>query len=380
MKMKTKKLGSLAVLAGMAAVSCGIFFVAEKTTKPERQPYFERKIEAATIALAARDAIKEYERGAGIVIDTQSDPYCTGLIGLERTEITTGHGDLTLAMLSTNPNIAAAFVDMLVKARVKPHRTIAIGMNGSYPGLNISALAACYALDLRPIIITSVGASGYGANRPTLTWLDMEKILNDRDVFPFKSDAASIGGRGETGNGLTPEGRDLLRGAIKRNNILLIEEESVEANIAKRMEIYKIESRGKKITCYINIGGGVASLGGTQNARLIPPPGLTRHLAVKNYPMNGIINLMAEDSLPVINVLNARKIAADYGFPRKITEKEPPAGEGPLFFKKRDSLFISILLAGIMFVVVVFVIIIDVMQHDGKTVNDRIPITEDEII
>jgi len=380
MKLKTGKLGSIAGLVGLAALSCGIFLAAERTAKPERQPYLERKLEAVSLALAAREAIKEYERGAGIVFDTLSDPFCTGLIGQERTEITTGHGDLKLAVRSTNPNIAAAFVDMLVKARVKPHRTVAIGMNGSYPGLNLSALAACYALDLRPIVITSVGSSGWGANRPELTWLDIEKVLNDHDIVPYKSAAASLGGRDENGSGLTPKGRELLREAIKRNSVLLIEEDSVVANIAKRMEIYKQESHGKKIACYINIGGGSASLGGTQNARLIPPPGLTRHLAVKNYPMRGVINLMAEDSLPVINVVNVKKIAADYGFPRKITQKEPPAGEGPLFYKKRDSLFITILLAVIMFVVVVFVIMIEVMQHDDKTGNDRMPITEDDVV
>jgi len=361
-------------MVGLAGLACGIFFMAEKSARPERQPYYERRLEAAKLALTARKAIQAYERETGISIDLQDDPFGTGLLGQDSTEITTGKGDFESAVLSTNPNVAAAFVDMLFKAYVPPHSTVAVGLNGSYPGLNISFFAACYALDLRPIIIASAGASGWGANRPALTWLDMERILRERDIFPYKSIAASIGGRTENGDSLTPEGRDLLREAIRRNSVMLIEEESLQAHVDRRMQIYKKECRGRRIACYVNIGGGAASLGGTQKKRLIPRPGTTRPAANQNLPTRGVINLMSRDGIPVVNVLNVRKISAIYGLPRKVPEKEPAVGEGNLYFTKRDPLLNTLLLACIL-VVVVVVLIITEMRSNG---SGAIPFTKED--
>jgi poly-gamma-glutamate system protein len=372
MKLRSGKPGA-ASLVVLALFSCIIFVLAEKTAHLERQPHFEKKLEAAKLALVAREAIKAYEKNAGLSIDIQNDPYQTGLIGQERTLITTDRGVFTSKVLSTNPNFAAVFVTMLIKANVKPHEVVAIGMTGSFPGLNIAVLAACKALDLNPIIITSVGASDWGANQPQLTWLDMEKVLGEQGVLSFKSVAASIGGGSDNGRGLSPEGRDLLKAAIIRNGVTFIDEESVEANIARRMKIYKRESKDREIACYINIGGGIASLGGTQNARLIPP-GLIRHLAVKNYPTHGIINLMAEQGLPVINALNVEKIAEQYGFPLELSEKESPLGGGILFFKNRYSVTNTIILTIILITVVFIVIKVDIGYYFRKR-NDSRPIT-----
>ena len=66
-------------------------------------------------------------------------------------------------------------------------------MTGSMPGANIAVLTACKSLGLYPVTISSVGASQWGANQIDFTWLDMEKILFDREIIPSQSVAASIG-------------------------------------------------------------------------------------------------------------------------------------------------------------------------------------------
>jgi len=372
MKWRTKKPGAL-LLSGLALFSCLVFLLAEKTARLERQPHFEKKLEAAKLSLLSREAIASWEQSSGMVPDAQNDPYHTGLIGQERTPITTDRGVFASKVLATNPNFAAVFVDLLLGAKVKAHQAVAVGMTGSFPGMNISLFAACKALDVQPLIITSVGASDWGATNPSLTWLDMERILNERGLFSYHSLAASIGGGSDNGRGMSPEGRDLLRTAIKRNHIVAIDEQTVEDNIKKRMELYAKHANGKPIACYINIGGGIASLGGTQNARLIRP-GLIRHLAVKNYPTRGVINIMAEQGLPVINILNVEKIAEMYDFPLEIGEQEPPLGEGPLFFKNRYSVSNVIVLTAILLTVLFVVIKVD-LRHYAPLGKTRKPIT-----
>ncbi len=361
MKMTEGKPSNISLI-GLASFAVIVFFLAEKSAQPERQPYYDQKLRAAKTALLAAQAIKEYSRTLGISIDAQNDPYKTGLIGQERTPITSDRGIVTAKILATNPNYAAAFVEMLIKARAKKGSAVAIGMTGSLPGWNISLLAACDALELNPIIITSVGASDWGANLPALTWLDMERVLNERGIVQFKSAAASIGGPSDNGRGLSPEGRDLIKSAIERNNVRFIDEPTLQASIVRRMALYDSARNGQMLACYVNVGGGSASLGGTANSRLVPP-GLTQHLAVRNFPMRGVINLMAEEGLPVINLLDVEKIALKYGLPADVKEKAPDLGEGALFFKDRYSISSTIILTVILALTVFAVIRIDVKHY-----------------
>lgn len=349
-------------LIGLAILSVIVFFLAEKTAEPERQPYYDKKLLAAKTALLASQAIKDYAKTLGIAVDPQNDPYRTGLIGQERTPITSDRGMVNAKILATDPNYAAAIVDMLVKAKVKKHSVVAVGMTGSLPGWNIALLSACDALELDPVIVSSVGASDWGANIPTLTWLDMERVLNERGILQFRSAAASIGGPSDNGRGLSPEGRDLIKSAIDRNHVRFLNEANLQASIDARMKIYKDSSEGKPIACYINVGGGSASIGGTANSKLIPP-GLTQHLAVKNFPTRGVINLMAEQGLPVINMLEVEKIAMKYGFPVEIGDQPPQLGEGALYFKDRYSIVSTLVLTVLLAVVVFVVIRIDVKHY-----------------
>jgi poly-gamma-glutamate system protein len=361
MKWREEKTSNLALVA-LALFSVLVFYVAEQTAEPERQANFEKKLQSAKLTLVAREAIKSHGENSGIRVDVQNDPYRTGIIGQERSPITSDRGIVTSKILATNPNFAAVFVEMLVKAKIKKHNIVAVGMTGSFPGWNIAFLSACTALEIRPIIITSVGSSDWGANLPTLTWLDMERVLGDRGLIPFKSVAASIGGGADNGRGLSPEGRDLIREAIRRNGVKILEDSTLEKAIAHRMDFYREMSKGKPIAAYVNIGGGVASLGGSQNARLIPA-GLTQHLAVRNFPVHAVINQFAEQGLPVINLSSVEEIAARYGLPVEVGEREPELGEGPLFFKDRYSIVSTTILTALLGLVVFVIMRLDVRHY-----------------
>jgi hypothetical protein len=189
----------------------------------------------------------------------------------------------------------------------------------------------------------------------------METIFNDKGLWKFKSLAASVGGSSDNGRGLSPEGRDLLREAIRRNHAELIAEDTLEAAIQKRMDLYSAARAGKRIVCYVNIGGGAASVGGVQNVKLIPP-GLTRHLAIRNFPIRAVINRMAEEGLPVINLLDVPKLAPRWNLPIVLEDKPPEIGQGTLYFQERYSVTNTIVLT-IVLAVVLFVFIRIDLKH-----------------
>ncbi len=361
MRWRAGKVSELSLI-GLTLFAILIFVLAEKTSQPEKQPNFEKKLQAANLALLAQQAIKEYSTAQGISIDPLNDPYRTGLIGQERTPITSDRGVVTSKILATNPNFAAALVELLLKARLKKNSVVAAGVTGSLPGWNIAFYSACRALELKPVIITSVASSDWGANLPNLTWLDMEQILAKRGIFPYRSVAASIGGGADNGRGLSPEGRDLIRAAAKRNTVLLMEEQTLEESINKRIEIYQKESKGKPIACYVNIGGGVASLGGSQNQRLIPA-GLSKHLASKNFPVPSVMVQMAGKGIPVIHLLEVEKIAERYGLPAVVGEQAPDVGQGFLFFKDKYSIAGTIIYTVILCSVLFIFIRVDVKHY-----------------
>lgn len=330
-------------LAALALLSIVVFVTAERTSQNIQQPRYRVKLKAAQTVVRAQDVMRAELKKRGLKIDDRNDPWGSGLIGEERTVITSDRGVNTAKVLATNPNFAAAFVELLHKAGVRKGDTVAVGLTGSLPGWDIALLAACNAMGIQPTIITSVGASDWGANRPDLTWLDMERLLRDSGIWPYKSIAASLGGGADNGRGISPEGRDLLRTAIARNGISITEGETLEDIINKRMECYDGSLGAKDYAAYINIGGGLASLGGSLNGRLIPH-GFSRHLPEINYPVRAVINRMAERQIPIINLSDVARIAERFDLPTMITPEPPEVGQGSLYYSERYDITLTVIL------------------------------------
>ncbi len=341
-------------LIALAALSLAVYTGALATTRKEVRPHYAEKIAAAQTALLAQQAIREELQRRGYAVDVTNDPWNTGLIGLEATETTSDRGFATAKILATDPNASAAFVDMLVRARVKKGDRVAIGVTGSLPGWNIAILAACKAMGVTPVVITSVGSSDWGANRPDMTWLDMERILREEGILPYTSVAASLGGGGDRGRGMSVKGRSQLREAIDRNGIPFIETRTLQQGIEERMAIYRQHAGDKPYALYINVGGGMASLGGRYNNQLIRP-GYSRRLQPGNYPINAVINRMSQQGIPVVNLTSVDVIARRYGT-GLVTGDAPQVGVGPLYFEERvdvtGTALLTVFLAAVVFVVI----------------------------
>jgi poly-gamma-glutamate system protein len=215
-------------------------------------------------------------------------------------------------------------------------------------------------LKLEPVIITSVGASNWGANDPYYTWLDMEKTLYDAGLFNQKSVAASYGGGLDRGRGLSPEGRNLIYTAIERNGVELINEEYLDNSIERRLEIYKKYSEGP-IKLYINVGGGIASIGSTENYQFIPG-GYSPPLKMKNFPVKGVLIRMSEENIPFIHLLNISHLANKYGLPVSPVPLPLP-GEGEIYIQKRYNITLTILITLVLAGFITVILVLEKKRH-----------------
>ncbi|MGE5176340.1 MAG: poly-gamma-glutamate system protein [Hyphomicrobiales bacterium] len=328
-------------LVGLAILAVGAYAVAERSVVPVHADAYRMKLRAVSLMERAERAVAAAKRARGITVDPRNDPDGTGLVGPQFTLITTDRGVQAAKALATHPNFAAAVTQMMLEAGVRPGDLVAVGMTGSLPGLNLAVLSACRAMGVRPVIVTSVGASMFGATDPDMTWLDMEQACIGAGLWSDRSIAASYGGGGDAGRGLSPQGRLLIENAIRRSGAIFLDDENVFAAVKRRVAVYDsvAAARGKPIRVYINVGGGVASLGGSQNARLVPA-GLTRRLAARNYPNRGVLNVLAERRIPVIQLLEVEKLARAFSIVDHATGREAKPGKGLLFIRYQYNLWI----------------------------------------
>lgn len=364
-----------ATLVGLALFAVVAYAVAERSVEPVHAKAYQMKLRAVALAQGAGRAIAAAKKERGIVVDPRNDPGGSGLIGPQFSLITTDRGVQAAKALAAHPNFAAAVTQMMLEAKVRSGDLVAVGMTGSLPGLNVAVLAACRAIGAEPVIVTSAGSSMFGATDPELTWLDMEQACVKSGLWNYRSVAASLGGGGDAGRGLSPQGRQLLLDAMRRSGTKYLGAPNLFEAVKARVALYDsiATARGKPIRLYVNVGGGVASLGGAQNARLIPA-GLTRRLAGKNYPNRGVANVLAERRLPLVQLLEVESLARTYSIVDPRTGATPRPGKGLLFIKYRYNLWIVAAAAAAVLLLNVFVLRLDIRhQMLGRPHPERSP-------
>jgi len=306
--------------------------VLDQTRTPTRQWDYDLKLEAATRAERAFAAVREHRGYEGASLDLVNDPAGTGLIGPEISLITNAAGDLDAKLTSLNPNFAAVLVQYFRQAGLDPGDPVAVAVSGSFPGMNICLFAALETMELRPVVVTSVGASNWGANSPEFTWLDMETLFFEKGIFHTRSQAATFGGGNDMGRGMSPAGRRLLRQSIERNEITFLGSDNIEDAIDKRMALYQDLSQGRAYRLFVNVGGGVASVGNRHNKTLLPE-GLSFNLKAHNWPRKGTMILFADKGVPVVHLLRIINLARTHGLPLA-PDYQPQPGQGEIFVRE----------------------------------------------
>ena len=328
------------ILLGLALLALLLQTVMELSRKPVKQRDYELKLAAARKAHEAFATVRRHRLMEGAELDLVNDPAGTGLIGPEFSRITNAQGVLESKLTTLNPNWAGVIVDYLRQAGVRPGDPVAVALSGSFPGMNICVYAALETMEAAPVVVTSVGASMWGANDPEFTWLDMERLFAEEKIFHISSDASSYGGGNDMGQGLSPEGRDLIGAAIERNGVRELSSANIEDAIVQRMAFYEEAGRGRRYKAYINVGGGVASLGSSRN-RILLEEGLSRDLGFRNFPRKGVMVLMSEKGVPVIHLLGMQGLARDVGLP-VAPDFLPEPGEGLPYVRQSYRLELAI--------------------------------------
>ena len=333
-----QKTSTLVRMAVMAVVVFAVAFFSRVEIISET---YETKVNAAGQMAKAMEMLKEVRLEKGVFVDIENDPNETGLVGSQFSLTTTDEGDLDAKLTTLDPNFAAAMVELLDQAGLQSGDTIAVMLTGSMPGANMAMLIACDAMNIHPVVITSIGASQWGANDPDMTWLDMEKILFDNGLIPTRSIAASIGGRNDQGRLLSPKGRALITDNIAEHEMPLIKGESLRDNIQKRM----VHFGNNNYKAVVNVGGGVASLGTSFNLRLLPPGVVYRNdieAISRKGGIEGTVVKFVKQNMPLIHVLNIQKLTENLGMPFAPIPI-PEIGQGSLYAIQKYDLLITFL-------------------------------------
>ena len=254
----------------------------------------------------------------------EEDIYKSGILGVSNSSITSIYDldslMLTSKQITTHPNFAALVIELLHEAEVSKGDTIAVSMTGSFPGANIALHSACLAMDVTPIVITSIASSSWGANIEKFSWPIMEEYLFDKNLIGSKSVAYSIGGKDDIGGQIDSLGIDVIVSIAHdatNSGVIFINKPSLEENISAKINLFREKSNN--YSTYVNIGGGAASMGkGT--AKDTMKVGLITPLDLEYMELNAFKTSIAYsfikpgesyNEVPIINIKNIKKLTKD---------------------------------------------------------------------
>ncbi len=329
------------VLSGVAVCAVASLWVVQATREAAEHPDAEAMRQAAFRMNRCVEVIARHRRSRADGGGHEANPLGV-LLGAEYSPITTTLGSLRAKRTTANPNFAALVVRLLRQAGVDSGDVVAMGFSGSFPGLCIAAITGAEAMGAHPLVISSVGASSWGANLPWLTWLDMERLLWEQGLIRTRSEAATIGAEADTGGGLSDEGRQLARDAIARTGVPLLEVRGLQESISARMQIYR--SAGK-VRAFLNVGGNQADLGPYECSRSLRP-GLVLHFrGAARREKCGVAQRFLAQGVPVVHLLDVRQLCARYGLPYDPV-RLPEVGEGQVYLhiRYRRVVVLSLLL------------------------------------
>ena len=339
---------------------CALLLVlTTKTT--EKTPYHDIQIEASSLMLACEDFLYGYVIDNGIEIESE-DLNRTGLIGPAYTPLMTTMGDIAAKRTSLDPNFAAVLVKYFNQAGLKQGDVVAIGSSGSFPALAVASICACNVMGLKAKVIVSIGASTYGATREELSLPKMLSLLKDASLIDFELLAVSPGSEGDHGVG-TMEGllfdntRDTVMEIAHQSGVPVIDEPTLADSIQRRMGLY-----GTDVKLFVNIGGAGANIGSSMEY-LNVKPGLSMKLSVvPKSRTRGVLYEFADLGIPVVNMLNIKKIAAEEGMAVDSIPL-PGVGEGGIYYSTVYSRTIIVIALIIIFVLVLPAVLFGRLSH-----------------
>ncbi len=287
----------------LAVAMAGLWYLAAPAVLTSEERVLWRKVQAA------QQHLSQWREHNGTAASDESDPWHCGLIGVEWSGITTTLGDLSSKRTSCNPAWAVQFSRWFQQLGLKPGDHIAIYSSGSFPALLLSTIAALEAMELKPLLIVSLGSSTWGANHPDTPWPVLAAELRRSGFIRHRADYYTLGGDAELGHGFSPEGEALLRTAAKDAGVELLTTGNLEEMIALKSKL--LDRHQARL--FVSIGGSHANLGDDLDVLrlqtgLVPPTDV-------ELAGNGVIGTAMRRNIPVLHMLNIRSLSSMVGIP-----------------------------------------------------------------
>lgn len=338
------------ILVFLALINIIVYYFVSSSVVTFRASDYELKIASAEKMENALNILKKYGRKYPFL---SRDPFDTRLVFLntETSPLLTDIGKYEAKSTVLKPNFSALIIDQFSKSGLNKGDTIAVSMTGSMPGANIAVLMACEAMELEYILISSLGASSWGATDMNLSWPKMEKILYDNNLISKVSDKFTYGGGADYLKRGTRY-RKIYGGESKRvsidslmislypnktmddlfilhglsNDEVLNDSTGtiLKTSINQRISFYEKSCSDGSLSCfdaYVNVGGGVASFGYKGKNKLKDNFGYVKANDVLDVlpsfeKRNSVMAKFAESNIPLINITEIEKLikGTDIGY------------------------------------------------------------------
>jgi poly-gamma-glutamate system protein len=324
-------------LAVAAALSIALWLLLEQALQRPIHPQFAEMLMAARSMQSASRVLWMEKETRGLTSSLQADPNRTGMIGQEYTPITTTIGELPAKRTATNPDFAAALVRQIASLQLVRGTPVVIVVSGSFVGGDVAAVTATETLGLRPIVIASLSASMWGANEPEFNLLDMLAALRERNIIRTRAIAAVLGGGGAIGGSMDADGVAALRRSAVRDGVPIVEARPVAAVIdALLARINAAAGDTTRPGAMINVGGALIGLGSCRESYEWPP-GLTRMTLPCSDGTPGLAMRLAADGLPVLHIINMRRLALEWGLPFDLTPLPIPGNNRAIYGSTKSA-------------------------------------------
>lgn len=291
----------LKILA-LALTACFLAWQAPSLSREETR--LHSKINAAQSLLWSEMA----RRGQ---VDLVNDPDRSGFIGLEWSETSTTLGNLDVKRNSCDPLWGVAALRWFDELGLVKGDRIVVLSSSSFPGLLYSILAAAESRGLRIDLVVSLGSSAWGANRPKAPWPVLARILSSHGFLRTRPIFYTLGGGGETGQGMVENGARVLAKSASDDGVELYTPPGLFAVIDRKMALITSTGDDDVAKLVVNIGGAHSSLGTDDHIVSLKNGLLTSNDA--HLVGNGVIARSLEKGISVAHFLNLRSLAGRTG-------------------------------------------------------------------